>query len=304
MPDLRIYFGNGLRTPVRDELKQMVSTLSPSEEAQLGQTIEMFEVITQSQPHDYQSLEILKEAYTKLGREQDIVNTSKRIAQAYVEMGQLSSAILEYETILQRRPNDPDVQSALKEIEAKANNFPEDLLIEPVKENKRTNDTIRMTQPRSHGADLEVEDGRRAMHKLFVESKTITAGDFDLCWPQPDLLAPPTGVVEPFVQMLADKGIMQGDKALKMLSDKSRFAYLPLNLYDVDMDLARTFPAETCQRWCVLPFDRMSKSLLVATANPFNQQAAKELAAACNQRVLFYLVSPIELVKTIRKAFR
>jgi hypothetical protein len=44
--------------------------------------------------------------------------------------------------------------------------------------------------------------------------------------------------------------------------------------------LARGFPAEVCRRWCVLPFDRMSKSILVATANPFNQQAAKELAEA------------------------
>src|SRR5437867_4926968 len=100
----------------------MPSTLNPSEEAQLMQTIEMFEVITQSQPHDYQSLEILKEAYSKLGREQDVVGTAKRIAQAYVQMGQYSSAILEYETILQRFPNDPDVQAALKEIESKANN--------------------------------------------------------------------------------------------------------------------------------------------------------------------------------------
>src|SRR6266850_3076613 len=102
----------------------MTSILSPSEEAQLGQTIEMFEVITQSQPQDYQSLEILKEAYFKLGREKDVVGTAKRIAQAYVQMGQYSSAILEYETILQRFPNDPDVQAALKEIESKANNFP------------------------------------------------------------------------------------------------------------------------------------------------------------------------------------
>ena len=62
-----------------------VGTLSSSEEAQLTQTIEMFEVITQSQPQDYQSLEILKEAYLKLGRQKDVVNTSKRIAQAYVE---------------------------------------------------------------------------------------------------------------------------------------------------------------------------------------------------------------------------
>src|SRR5512137_2890184 len=104
----------------------MATTLNPSEEAQLAQTIEMFEVITQSQPQDYQSLEILKEAYSKLGREKDVVGTSKRIAQAYVMMGQLSSAILEYETILQRYPDDLDVQAALQQIESKANNFPLD----------------------------------------------------------------------------------------------------------------------------------------------------------------------------------
>src|SRR5262245_64903118 len=102
----------------------MSATLTPNEEAQLLQTIEMFEVITQSQPLDYQSLEILKEAYFKLSRQAEVVNTSKRIAQAYVQLGQLSSAILEYESILQRYPDDPDVQAALKQIESKANSFP------------------------------------------------------------------------------------------------------------------------------------------------------------------------------------
>src|ERR1043165_1722331 len=101
----------------------MPTTLNPSEEAQLGQTIEMFEVITQSQPADYQSLEILKEAYLKLGRQKDVINTSKRIAQAYMQLGQLSSAILEYETILQRYPDDPDVLAAIAEIETKANSL-------------------------------------------------------------------------------------------------------------------------------------------------------------------------------------
>src|SRR5580693_9595642 len=96
--------------------------LSQAEEAQLKQTIEMFEVIVQSQPNDCQSLEILKEAYTKLKREDDVVSTSKRIAQAYRETGQLSSAILEFETILQRCPDDVDAQKSLKQIEDKAGN--------------------------------------------------------------------------------------------------------------------------------------------------------------------------------------
>ena len=88
------------------------------------------------------------------------------------------------------------------------------------------------------------------------------------------------------------------------MSDRSRSAYLPLNSYDIDMDLARSFPVQTCQRWCVLPFDRMSKSILVATANPFNQQAAKELSEATANRLLWYLVPPAELVKHLRKVFR
>src|SRR5271170_5533473 len=107
------------------------TALNPGEEAQLQQTIEMFEVIVQSQPSDTQSLEILKEAYTKLGREADVIKTSKRIAEAYTQMGQLSSAILEYETVLQRRPNDADVQTALRQIEDKASNATETTAAEP-----------------------------------------------------------------------------------------------------------------------------------------------------------------------------
>jgi tetratricopeptide (TPR) repeat protein len=289
----------------------MAITLSPGEEAQLGQTIEMFEVITQSQPNDYQSLEILKEAYSKLNREKDVINTSKRIAQAYVQMGQLSSAILEYETILQRFPDDPDVQSALKQIESKANNYPVDgAPTETSVAHLSTTTFVDNGNGNSHkvaaakAPAAEVEDGRRQFYKIFVDSKAITAGDFDLCWARPDLTAPPGGVIEPFIQILSDKGILPLEKSLKLVLDKSRTAYLPLDHYDTDIDLARSFPAATCQRWCVLPFDRMSKSILVATANPFNQQAIKELGEATANRLLWYLAPPVELVKNLRKAFR
>ena len=294
----------------------MASTLTQSEEAQLAQTIEMFEVITQTQPDDYQSLEILKEAYSKLGRDKEVVDTSKRIAEAYVQMGQLSSAILEYETILQRFPEDPDVQKALKQIESKADNVSAQPSLAEQTPLAKTSDTQIQTQtqtqtstakrpvPGKPAMPSDIEDGRKSMHKVFVESKIITAGDFDLCWSTPDLNAPPHGIIPPFIQTLADKGILETEAALKLLATKTRIAYLPLDKYDLDLDLARTFPPATCQRWCVLPFDRMSKSILVATANPFNQQAAKELAAATSSRLLWYLVPPTDLVKNLRKVFR
>src|SRR5882724_7886047 len=149
----------------------MPSTLNPSEEAQLAQTIEMFEVITQSQPHDYQSLEILKEAYSKLGREKEVIGTSKRIAEAYVQMGQISSAILEYETILQRYPADAEVRKALGQIESKANNFPSEPPPAEAPAPQIALSAARSGKVTSKPPTGEIEDGRRTMQKIFVEGK-------------------------------------------------------------------------------------------------------------------------------------
>ncbi|MDB6122988.1 MAG: ral secretory system protein domain protein [Pedosphaera sp.] len=284
----------------------MSATLTASEEAQLSQTIEMFEVITQSQPQDYQSLEILKEAYLKLGREKDVISTSKRIAQAYVQLGQLSSAILEYETVLQRFPGDPDVQAALKEIETKANNLSVQPTISEAPTLPKSSENTARFKKTSGGkvVPIDVDDGRQLMHKIFVDGKIISAGDFDLCWSTPDLSTPPSGVIEPFIQVLADKGIVLSEKSLRILVEKSRLGYLPLDKYEVDLELMRSFPVETCRRWCVVPFDKMSKTIFVATANPFNRQAAKELSEATKSRLLWYLAPPSELVVNLRKAFR
>ncbi len=273
------------------------------DEAQLKQTIEMFEVIVQSQPNDCQSLEILKEAYKKLGRDKDVVATSKRIAQSYMQLGQLSSAILEFETVLQQNPNDADVQAALKSIQETAG----DMSTQPVdgfEPAALAPSTDNGKKEKARSAPQEIQDGCETMRKLFVDGKIIKAGDFDLCWRAADMKAPPVDVVEPFILTLSGRGIVPLEKSLKLLSDKSRMGYVPLEKYDVDIDLARGFPADVCRRWCVMPFDRMSKAILVATANPFNQQAVKELAAATSYRLLWYLSSPTDLMSNLRKAFR
>jgi tetratricopeptide (TPR) repeat protein len=280
----------------------MATSLTSSEESQLLQTIEMFEVITQSQPQDYQSLEILKEAYSKLEREDDFISASKRIASAYTLQGQLSSAILEYESILQRRPDDAEVLAALGEIESKAINLTTPHGGETVASRELEPTDASVTSAPSQWAELD--DGRDEIHRVFVESCSITAADFEACWERPDFDAPVATVWEPFVQRLADKSLMTIEAALKLIADRSRFPYLPLERYDVDLDLTRTFPAEACRRWCVLPFDRMSKTVLVATTNPFNRAAAAEIEQATRQRILWYLASPVEITKALRKAFR
>jgi tetratricopeptide (TPR) repeat protein len=280
-----------------------MATNTAEDESQLNQTIEMFEVIVQSQPNDCQSLEILKEAYKKLGREKDVINTSKRIAQAYMQSGQLSSAILEFETVLQQAPNDADVHAALKSIQDTAGDMSSQAIngFEPAALTTAAEPAKAETKTR---APQEIQDGRESMRKIFVDGKLISAGDFDLCWHPPDYKTAVTDVVEPFILALSGRGVFPLERSLKILSDRSRLGFLPLDKYDVDIDLTRGFPAEVCRRWCILPFDRMSKAMLVATANPFNQSAVKELSQVTSYRILWYLSSPNDLMQNLRKAFR
>src|SRR5437588_3478526 len=79
----------------------------------------MFEAITQTQPEDYQSLEILREAYTKIGRHDDALRTSRKLAEAYFNAGSYTPALQQCEMILTREPNAPEILAMLGEIESR-----------------------------------------------------------------------------------------------------------------------------------------------------------------------------------------
>src|SRR5256885_6268026 len=79
----------------------------------------MFEAITQTQPDDYQSREILKEAYQKVGRHGESLRVSRKLAEACFNAGSHTNAMQECETILVKEPNAPDILAMLGEIETR-----------------------------------------------------------------------------------------------------------------------------------------------------------------------------------------
>jgi hypothetical protein len=223
----------------------------------------------------------------------EVVATCRRIANAYVQLGQLSSAIMEYETILQIIPDDADAQQAIKHLSSRAENISKTTAPEPEIQ-KEAGKTAATGQP---------DEGKAVMRKLFVEGKIITEVDFETHWPKINLQESPAKAIEPFVHHLAEKDILPIDRSMRIISDRSRIPYVPIGRYDLDIELARGFPRTTCLRWCILPFDRMSKSIMVGTANPFNKVAIAEMEKAAKCRVLWYLVPPMDLIKTLAKAF-
>jgi hypothetical protein len=149
-----------------------------------------------------------------------------------------------------------------------------------------------------------VEDGRAAMFRIFVGRRLVPAAVFNECWLMTRGTDDGKQLGKPFIQSLAERGILDLATSLQLLREHSRANLMPLAQYKIDCGLAVRFSRIVCRRWLILPFDSEGRYTMVATANPLNQHAAFELQESMPTRVVWYLVRPVELVLSILRVFR
>jgi tetratricopeptide (TPR) repeat protein len=279
----------------------MASNISEDETQQLLRTIEMFEAITESQPEDYQSLEILKETYNKLGRQVDSLRISKKLANAYINLGQLSQAILEYEGILQECPSDSAAQTALAELEKKTKFGSATPLL--TEDSKPTTPAGVSAGASALSPDLPADSDQVLANALIAE-KIVTIQSVQPLLQRlstarrtnPDKTQPVT-----LLQLIANEQIAKMEDLLAVIVAKSGLPYIPLTSYDVDRDAAFLLPQEVCWQNCIVCFDFISRCALVAISNPFDQAARKQVEILLDQTVFWYLSPPAEIIATLRR---
>ena len=290
-----------------------MASISEDETQQLLRTVEMFEAITESQPEDYQSWEILKEAYTKLGRRPESLRASKKLAKAHISLGQISQAILEFEGILQEYPDDPEVLAALSEIEAKTSQL--STAHQPSgapslrEDSKPTPSAPTLAAgaaaPPSSSAKSTPEDGNKALIDVLLAEKLITVQAVEPLLKR--LASSPAGSSEnaqplTLPQLLVDEQLIKLEDFLTLLVNRSGLPYLPLSTYDVDRDAACLLPRELCFENCIVPFDLISRSVLIATANPFDLAVRSQAQIMLAYNVFWYVTSPEEIQTALRRA--
>ena len=62
------------------------------------------------------------------------------------------------------------------------------------------------------------------------------------------------------------------------------FPYLPLSNYEIDPEVIGSVPENVCRQFCLIPIDKIGKSLKLAMSNTLNVQAAEdvELITGCS----------------------
>ena len=302
-------------------------TLSSEEQEQVRQTVEMFEVITQANPQDTQSLEILKEAYSRLGQQEQSLAISRRLADSYLELGQYSSALLEYEGILQKQPDNAEIIAALGEVEqrlqAKQKESQSQSVIsldfsKAVTEGGKLTTTKNTTGERpmalAGSADATVAaklegstDGNDPLvrfllqHKLAPEDVVRQALSIAR---KKNKERKPQHVASSLIDEIVTRGSVDLEQLICGILDRSKFAYIPLEHYEIDRQIVRMLPDNLTLGRLIIPFDIISRTMMVALANPFDAEGKQAVQQLVDYNVQWHLASPASILKVLNDVYR
>jgi len=82
------------------------------------------------------------------------------------------------------------------------------------------------------------------------------------------------------------------------------FPYLPLSSYEIDEDVIRSVPEKVCQQFCLVPIDKIGKSLTVAMSNPLNLQAIEDIELITGCSVQIFVSTATDIKQSIEKYYK
>jgi hypothetical protein len=290
-------------------------TLSEDEHNQIVQTIEMFEAITQTQPDDCGSLEILKEAYGKIGKHDDSLRVSRRLAEAYFSAGSYTLAMQECEVILVKEPSAGDILAMLGDIEARlqasgkaiaaSNNGLTDQGSSLSEVEGGLIDVHSRTGQIKHANLTDRGDDHLAkfliVQQLFSEEEVGTAL-LSVQQFNKDLSGQALGVS--LLDHLCKDNVERLEAVLSALIDRTKFAYVPLEYYDLDRQIAPMLPEHLTLGRMFVPFDLVSRTMMVACCNPFDSAGREAVQQSVDYTVTWYLARPVALIKSLQSIYR
>ncbi len=101
------------------------------------------------------------------------------------------------------------------------------------------------------------------------------------------------------LEEVARVGKISVETLMEGIVDQSGFPYIPLENYDVDRHIVRVLPKGLCFSRLVVPFDVLSHTILIATANPFEALGARTIEKLLDYNLQWYLAAPAAIVNVL-----
>ena len=272
---------------------------------QVIEAVSFFEQMLQTMPDDRLSLDVLSQAYEQAGDTAKACGLLARLARV-VERDADAEAARLLQPRLARCAGVPEADRALEQLarflsqaakpsaEKKARPAASEPAAVPAEE------VLRLVQDPANRRAMAMQelDFAWLLHEAGLLSEDQYASVVsDIT----DLSASTTPHPVSVLHLYHDRQIPQIDRILSFATAKSGAPLLPLASFDPQAAAYGLLPLDYLTIKGVLPFEVMSRDLLVATLNPLNGKLKAELERLTGRRCHFYLVLPAEFDAALEK---
>ena len=107
---------------------------------------------------------------------------------------------------------------------------------------------------------------------------------------------------------LIDEVVRRGGAEMEVLLsgilERTKFAYIPLEYYEIDRQVVKMLPETITLNRLIVPFDIMSRTLMIATANPFDALGKQAVHQLLDYNIQWHLASPDAIFKVLAEAYK
>jgi len=88
------------------------------------------------------------------------------------------------------------------------------------------------------------------------------------------------------------------------LTSQYGFPYLPLANYEIEQEVVSAVSADMCNKFCLIPIDKIGASLTLAMANPLNTDAIEEVEVVTHCSVQTFVSTATDIRNAIKKHYK
>ena len=151
------------------------------------------------------------------------------------------------------------------------------------------------------------EDGNEALAKFLIQnrlaSEDIVNTALNRVHKKNEVLAPEQ-VGASLIDEVVRRGGAEMESLLSGILDRTKFAYIPLEYYEIDRQVVKMLPETITLNRLIVPFDIMSRTMMIATANPFDAAGKEAVQQLLDYNIQWHLASPSAIFQVLAEAYK
>ena len=105
-------------------------------------------------------------------------------------------------------------------------------------------------------------------------------------------------------EVLVELTFATEEEIAQALTCQYGFPYLPLASYEIDDTVIKSVSENVCRQFCLIPIDKIGKSLTLAMSNPLNVQAIEDVELITGCTVQTFVSTSSDIRNCITKYYK